>query len=321
MCCTQSAIRYLVVAMLFCIATTRSGCAQSTTEVEKATEKAIGYLAAETPTWRTEHRCASCHHQGSAVRALLTARDKGRFKGDKPLENSLLWLAQPEKWSENHGDPNASDQTLADLQFGASLLAAQKQFPDRFRDDLPRFARQLTARQEKDGRFDLESSDGLATPITLGPILLTACARDVFQSQGDEFRDSAKRANDWLINFKPRNTFEASSLLIALKKGDAEKSARAAARKIVIASAHSTGGFGPYVSSPAEVFDTALAVIALSRDDDAKKNRPLIDKAKKQLVAWQSDNGSWEETTRPSGSISYAHRIATTSWALEALLE
>lgn len=300
--------------------------AQSASPQQKAIEKAIAYLAKETPNWRTEHRCASCHHQGNAVRALLAARAKEYLKDDKPLENSLEWLTRPAKWPDNHGDPNASDQALADLQFGASLMAAETQFAGRYRDSLTELARLLAKRQAQDGRMELEASDGPPTPITLGPILLTAVARDVFQrqateSQKSEFTEKAKRANDWLIAWKPRNTLEASSLLLALKQGDAEKSTRTAARKIVLASAHSGGGFGPYVNSPDEVFDTALAILALCRDEETKTHRPLIEKAKKQLVDWQRDDGSWEETTRPSGGVSYAHRIATTAWALEALLE
>jgi len=155
----------------------------------------------------------------------------------------------------------------------------------------------------------------------LGPILLNSVARDVFESQGESFREEARQANAWLRAYKPRNTLEGASLLISLELGDEEKAAREAARKIVLESAHTGGGFGPYASAPAEVFDTALAVIALSRDEEAVKHRELIEKGTRQLVLWQLEDGSWEETTRPSGGVSYAHRVSTTAWALEALLE
>jgi hypothetical protein len=249
------------------------------------------------------------------------ARGKGKLKSDEVLANSLDWLAQPKKWGENHGDPQASDQALAELQFGGSLLAAQKQFTERFREPLSQLAKQLAKRQGADGKLDLASADGLASPITLGPILLTGMARDVFASQGDSFRDQTRRANAWLKSFKPRNTLEGASLLISLGLGEEEKLARVAARKIVIESAHDGGGFGPYASAPAEVFDTALAVISLSRDEEASRHRELVEKGKKQLVLWQLEEGSWEETTRPSGGVSYAHRVSTTAWAVEALLE
>jgi hypothetical protein len=38
------------------------------------------------------------------------------------------------------------------------------------------------------------------------------------------------------------------------------------------------------------------------------------------LIDQQQADGSWAETTRPSGGESYAQRISTTAWALLALL-
>jgi hypothetical protein len=71
------------------------------------------------------------------------------------------------------------------------------------------------------------------------------------------------------------------------------------------------------VTSPPEVFDTALAVLALSQTrempDAARRGR-------RYLIDQQQPDGSWSETTRPSGGESYAQRISTTAWALLALL-
>lgn len=289
-------------------------------------ERAVAYLAAETPKWRTEHRCASCHHQGAAARALLSARAKGWLDRNAPLENSLEWFAAPEKWKDNHGDPLASDHALAELQFGASLFASAELFPQRMKAPLADLAKMLAARQDAKGQFELEHSEGLPTPITLGPILLTGMARRVLESQGEAYAEPARRAREWLAAQSPRNPFEASSLLLALDGVD-EKTApkvaevRRAARAKLLDAAHPDGGFGPYASSPAEPFDTALALLALSRDAESAQHAELIARAKEKLLTWQLDDGSFAETTRPSGGVSYAHRVATTAWALEALLE
>jgi squalene-hopene cyclase-like protein len=79
-------------------------------------------------------------------------------------------------------------------------------------------------------------------------------------------------------------------------------------------------GWGPYVSSQSEPFDTALAVIGLSTFGDATL-RLSIEQARAYLVGAQNGDGSWPETTRPPGGESYAQRISTTAWALLALLE
>ena len=91
------------------------------------------------------------------------------------------------------------------------------------------------------------------------------------------------------------------------------------------------GGWGPYVTSQSEPFDTALAVLALAgvRSVDALSTSPYsdrdldgaIDRAREYLVGAQSPDGSWPETTRPPNGESYAQRISTTAWSLLALLE
>ncbi|MBL0159942.1 MAG: hypothetical protein IPP47_23060 [Bryobacterales bacterium] len=68
-------------------------------------------------------------------------------------------------------------------------------------------------------------------------------------------------------------------------------------------------GWGEYPGTPAQVFDTAVAVIALRGDA----------RGRAWLLARQQPEGGWAETTRPPGSQSYAQHISTTAWALMAL--
>ena len=46
----------------------------------------------------------------------------------------------------------------------------------------------------------------------------------------------------------------------------------------------------------------------------------MIARGRAFLVAQQQEDGSWIETTRPPGNVSYAQRISTTGWATLALL-
>jgi len=81
------------------------------------------------------------------------------------------------------------------------------------------------------------------------------------------------------------------------------------------------GGWGPFVNSPPEAFDTALVLLALS--DSAKKHPPdltLIARGRKYLLSSQNTDGSWPATTRPRGVDSYAQQLSTTAWATQALL-
>jgi hypothetical protein len=97
------------------------------------------------------------------------------------------------------------------------------------------------------------------------------------------------------------------------------------------------GGWGPYVTAPPEVYDTAIALLALTAlRDAARSTRPtslrvhpggplvnleeMIARGRRYLIARQFDDGSWLETTRPTGAESYAQRLSTTAWATMALL-
>jgi hypothetical protein len=86
------------------------------------------------------------------------------------------------------------------------------------------------------------------------------------------------------------------------------------------------GGWGPYAQSPPEPFDTAVVVLALVRFGQTSYAREApgldarIERGRAFLVASQNPDGSWTETTRPAGAVSYAQRLSTTGWATLALL-
>ena len=73
-------------------------------------------------------------------------------------------------------------------------------------------------------------------------------------------------------------------------------------------------------TSPAEVFDTALVLLALESLPEKQELAPLIERGRKYLIAAQAADGSWPATTRPSGAESYAQQLSTTGWATQALL-
>jgi hypothetical protein len=80
------------------------------------------------------------------------------------------------------------------------------------------------------------------------------------------------------------------------------------------------GGWGPFATSPAENFDTALGLIALAGSKGPVRARDLITRGRGFLIAHQQPDGSWTETTRPPGAESYAQRVSTSAWATLALI-
>jgi squalene cyclase len=96
--------------------------------------------------------------------------------------------------------------------------------------------------------------------------------------------------------------------------------ARAEALKFIASAQVQDGGWGPYKDSPPEIFDTALAILALSEIREELEVPEMIKRGRAFLRSQQLADGSWPATTRPSGSESYAQQISTTGWATLALL-
>ncbi len=80
------------------------------------------------------------------------------------------------------------------------------------------------------------------------------------------------------------------------------------------------GGWGPFVNSGPEPFDTAVVMLALFHYPKEPGIKEMLLRGRTFLVKTQQEDGSWPETTRPSGAQSYAQRISTIGWATLALL-
>ena len=61
-------------------------------------------------------------------------------------------------------------------------------------------------------------------------------------------------------------------------------------------------------------------LLALATCEPTASVRTMIARGRSFLIAEQHDDGSWTETTRPAGNVSYAERISTTGWAAMGLL-
>jgi hypothetical protein len=302
------------------------------TGVHAAEARAVSYLALEVPRWRREHPCYSCHNNGDATRALIAALARGHAVGDG-IDDTLAWLATPDRWDSNARRGGSEELPLARIQFSAalaSMVAAGRAAPDA----LDRAAALLVSHQAEDGSWRLSESQILGGATFYGTSLATAMARRTLLRAGtDAARQSLARADAWLRAMDPATVLDASAVLLGLERDADQLAANQRARTLDILKRGQgpDGGWGPYVTSQSEPFDTALAVLALAgiRDGPALSmpvysDRDLagaIQRAREYLAGSQNSDGSWPETTRPPNGDSYAQRISTTAWSLLALLE
>jgi len=262
-------------------------------------ERAIAHLSREVPAWFAENRCYSCHNNGDAARALILARMRAYAVPDTALRDTLEWLRHPERWESNRGDPRFSDKDLARLQFGVALAAAGGEPP----------LNSLLHMQAPDGSWRVAGEVGVSSPVTWGTALATSLVRAAIAGRHPA---AAARAERYLRELAIRSTVDASAVLLAIPEHNA-------AREYLLKAVASDGGWGARPSTPAEAFDTALALLALR----AAQSPPggAIRLGREWLIANQLDAGGWPETTRPSGGTSYAQHVSTTAWALMALIE
>ncbi len=264
-----------------------------------AEQRAIDHLARQVHSWHGENKCYSCHNNGDGARALLLAMRKGHAVPQAALEGTLVWLMAPSQWESNHGDPRFSDKKLSRLQFAAALAEAPGN-----RTALPEAAAMLAADQLADGSWTGDAGAPAGSPVTYNSALATLVARSVLMRAGEQrFAAAIGRATGWLSRRAIATIPDAAAIALATSRADALAYLRG--------SQNSDGGWGPAPKMPSEVFDTALALLAL-------KNNA---KARAFLLREQLEGGGWPETTRPSGGQSYAQHVSTTAWALMALLE
>jgi hypothetical protein len=232
-------------------------------------------------------------------------------------------VSQPNTWEQNKGDPGFSDKTLSNVQFASALLAAFEAGQIKDRQPLELAARKLIAEQAADGAWRIEPDSALGSPTTWGTTLTTSMAMKVLQRDGSiKSIEASRRAGTWLSGVMSNSVLTAATLIMATGNLDTPTPRqRQQALNLLRAAQSSDGGWGPYAKSPPEVFDTAMALLALTEVRKEAGVDDLIRRGRVFLVSQQQPDGSWTETTRPSGGESYAQRLSTTGWATLALLK
>ncbi|MGE3403222.1 MAG: hypothetical protein AB7K63_11570 [Vicinamibacterales bacterium] len=296
--------------------------AQSAAGPASAEARAVAYLSREVPRWRQEHPCYSCHNNGDGTRALVAAARAGLVEAEA-LRDEAAWLRTPGRWSLNADEGGVKDLALARIQF-ASALAALVDAGRGEQDELAQAVALVAADQRADGSWPISAAAALGSPAGYGTTLATAVARRLLDRvEEPSLRGSAARTDAWLRGHDIQSVLDASSVLLGLGSADdaAARAQTSRALEIIAKGQAREGGWGPYVTSPPEPFDTALVLLAIAshRDRDPAMAASFT-RGRQYLLSTQLPDGSWPETTRPAGNESYAQRISTTAWALVALL-
>jgi hypothetical protein len=289
-----------------------------------AEDRALAYLVREVPRWSKENKCFSCHNNGDAARTLYLAIRLGRKVNEKALADTTAWLTKPDHWDKNADDQKFTNKQLDRLQFGMALLEAVDAGLIKDRQPLQKAAAIIAGLQDANGSWPVGSDGNIGSPTTYGPALATAQAHRLLQrADAAKHEQAIGKADAWLRKTKVKTVLDAAAVLLALEKvDDAEaRTQRQACYALIRKGEAQDGGWGPYMNAEPEVFDTALVLLALSRQAETKEINGWQKRGRIYLLHAQKKDGSWQETTRPSGADSYAQRISTSAWATQALLD
>ena len=323
-------LRTVLLSLLSLLFAFSSGCVKPTERLQRPQgvaspeQRAVDYLATEVPRWVKENACYSCHNNGDAVRALMTARHRALEVTEEPFADTLRFLASPDSWDANNkGDPVFSDKQLARIQFASALVTASELGFVRDRSAVERAAHLVGEDQHADGSWHVGPQDSVGSPATYGRFLSTRMAlRTLRYGDKGDFGGRIERAEAWLRRAPARSVLDAAAVLLAL--GQAQDPDAMAQKELCLnlirRAQGEDSGWGPYVNSPAEVFDTAVVLLAIAGLEETPELSERIARGRSVLLAMQEPGGGWPETTRPSGSESYALHISTTGWATLALL-
>ena len=295
--------------------------------------RAVAFLSGEVPRWPAEHDCFSCHNNGDAARALYAAiRLDDRVEAEA-LRDTTAWLQTPAAWDDNALGLEFADKTLARIQFAGALVDAMRAGEIRDPAPLAEAVELIAADQSEAGSWPLDTSGSIGSPATYGTTLATwAALRALRQAGIPDLASVIARADAWVRGVEVQTVIDAASVVLAL--GVAADTAAIAQRQrsleLIREGQAPSGGWGAYLVSAVEPFDTALVVLALqpllARPDlavpaiSADALGEAVAAGRAYLVDEQLDDGSWVETTRPAGQQSYAQYISTTGWATLALL-
>jgi hypothetical protein len=305
-------------------------------QIQKAVERAAGYLQSECADWLRTRKCAACHHVPMPLWALGEAARQG-YAVDKQFVRDTVesLLGSKEKLLASKIFPNPADSPDPrpqgrGLNMGLPFLAvAARSSPTlekRHEQSLQLIAEEIVKKQQPDGSWEFFAT--LRRPpinecqTTDAAWIVMALEATVGADAPEAQRAALKKARTWLANVKRSDVLQDQifPLLLAIRAGKPRAEMQSAIDGL-LARQRPDGGWSQTATLASDAFATGevLYVFALAGQT---AEQPAVKRAVNFLVATQEPDGSWPMTSRstPDGSPGSAKNLspitcAATAWA------
>lgn len=301
-------------------------------EVRSAIKKSIPLLE-KTTIGTSEHRgCFTCHGHAMPVVALVEARRRGFVIDENNIREQLEHtLADLKVGKERYLDGRGQGGGFTRAGYALWMLQEAGWKPD----EITGIVSGYLVRDEK---ADHWKSNTNRPPTEFSPFTATYLALEAIDQFGTEeqalrIADRQKKAREWLLQTKPRETEERVFQILGLGQlGASEKAAEAAGNLLQLQ--RSDGGWAqlPGKSQQSDPYATGSVLFALRREGFLTVMDKRFRRGLRFLIDTQNDDGSWHVKSRskpfqkyyesgyPHGKDQFIS-MAAGSWATLALLQ
>ena len=297
-----------------------------------AVERSIPLLQKTDSVFLQKTSCISCHHNTLTATTVATARKNGFSVDDQIASRHLKRIgAFIETWRERILQgfaPGGASSTLSSILLG---LADENYPADAATDAAARF---VLWRQMADGRW---STTGHRPPSESSDVQITATSLRALRVYGPNtqharYDEAVKRATDWLIQVKPRDTADRAYRILGLAWGGLKSDNQIIRDAAVdlISQQRSDGGWSSLDSLASDAYSTGLALVALRQATGVRSSAVEFKRGIDFLLKTQLGDGSWYVKSRavpfqPYFESGFPHghdqwiSAAGTNWATTAL--
>ena len=287
----------------------KPGSKETPDPARTAAQRGLTFLIDDAAKWRSDRKCASCHHGTMTVWALSEAKSRGFAVTKETLADMANWTKERLKDIDKARDkrPGWSMVNTPAVYLAVMAMTLPKQ-EALSSDELKKIAGHLVRHQENDGSWAWSSAPAKnrPPPVFESDEVVTLLA---YMALGPHDSGDPKDKSDphiarekgvaWLGKNKPSETSTQASGLRLLRDVRAGKSAKELEPGIdhFFGLQNKDGGWGQDKGFKSDAFATGQALYFLS-EAGVKKDRPEIQRGVGFLVGSQKKDGSWPMTSR-----------------------